>query len=116
MYLLAVVLVEQEKLEPLLSAFKEIGVSGATILDSIGVGPGSMNLSKNPFIARLQKLISEDKTMHTTLFSVIENADKLSQAVAAAKQIVGNFSSPGKGLLFTMPLLSVEGLKKNQTA
>lgn len=115
MYLLALVLLEQEKLEPLLSAFREIGISGATIMDSFGVGPGSMNLSKNPFIARLQKLISEDKTLHLTLFSVIETEKQLQQAVEAVKKIVGDFSLPGKGLLFTMPLLLVEGLKKKDT-
>lgn len=112
MYLLVLVLVEQEKLEPLLSAFKELGISGVTIVDSIGVGPGSMNLSQNPFIAKLQKLISEDKTLHQTLFSVIETEEKLQKAVEAARKVVGDFSLPGKGLLFTFPLLSVEGLLK----
>ena len=108
MELLVCVINREEKLEQLLSGFLDLGVTGATVVSSEGMG---RVLSQDvPVFGGLQALISRSRPQNTTVLSVIESPAVLEKAIVLAKEICGNFDEPSTGILFTVPVSRVVGL------
>jgi len=92
MELLIAVINQEEKLDEILSGFLELGITGATVVHSEGMG---RVLSHDiPIFAGLQTLLSRSRPQNVTLFSVI----------------CGNLDDPATGIAFTLPLTRVVGL------
>lgn len=109
MKLFVYVLNQQEKIDEVLSGFIEIGLTGATIVDSVGMG---RILAKDvPIFAGFQALLSGSRPYNKTILSVVEDDAKIESALALIEQICGPFTEPGAGIAFTLPLDRVYGLK-----
>ena len=105
MNILFLVLNEVEYLEDILDAFVDVGVKGATILDSQGMGSALTNGGKEfPFFGALRNLLDGARPYNKTIFTVIEDENILEEAVKAVKEILGDMSNPGVGLMFTLPV------------
>ena len=105
MNILFLVLNEVEYLDDVLDAFVKVGVKGATILDSQGMGSALTNGGKNiPFYGSLLNLIDSARPYNKTIFAVIEDEKLLEDAVAAVKKILGDMKKPGSGLMFSVPI------------
>jgi nitrogen regulatory protein P-II 1 len=108
MELLVVVINEEEKLDPILAGFLELGITGATVLQSEGMGH---LLSQDiPIFAGLQTLISRSRPRNRTLFSVVEDPEKTERALALLTEICGDMHDPATGIAFTIPVTRVVGL------
>jgi len=71
MELLIAVINNVDRVEEILAGFLEIGVKGATVIDSEGMGHV---LSHDvPGFAGLQTLISQSRPQNQTLFSVVDD-------------------------------------------
>lgn len=112
MHLLFLILNETEYLDDILAEFLEIGIKGATILDSQGMGRALSNNSDIPIFGSLRSVLNSSKPYNKTVFSVIENEELLNKAVNAINEIVGDICKPGVGLMFTIPITNVCGLPK----
>ena len=110
MKLLVLVLNKEEYLDDILEAFVEVGITGATILDSVGMG--HKLAYEVPIFAGLRKSI-KTSDYNKTIFSVVQEDDILEEAVKLIGQII-NFDETGTCLLFVVPLLMVKGLIKNE--
>jgi len=108
MRLLVCVINQEEKLEEILAGFLDLGVTGATVFKTEGMG--RVLSQEVPVLAGLQALLSRSRPQNVTLMSVIESAETLEKAVALVKQICGDLNQPSTGILFTMPVDRVEGL------
>ena len=108
MELLVCVINQEEKLEEILAGFLRLGVTGATVIKSEGMG--RVLLDEVPAFAGLQALRSRSRPQNTTLFSVIESPERLQEAIACIQEVCGDFAEPSTGILFTIPLNRVEGL------
>ena len=107
MYLLIAVVNDPEKVDDILSGYLEIGIRGATIIDSEGMG---RVLSHDiPIFAGLQTLISRSRPQNRTIFSVVEE-NKVNPALALLREVCGDLSAPATGIAFTLPLDRVVGL------
>ena len=107
MQLLLAVINDREKLDEILSGFLELGITGATIVSSEGMG---RLLSHDiPIFAGLQTLISRSRPQNRTIFSVVEE-DKVDPAIALLQDVCGNLESPATGIVFTIPVDRVVGL------
>ena len=107
MHLLIAVVNDPEKVDEILSGYLEIGITGATIINSEGMG---RVLSHDiPIFAGLQTLISRSRPQNRTIFSVVED-DKLDPALDLLQEVCGDFSAPATGIAFTFPLDRVVGL------
>jgi nitrogen regulatory protein P-II 1 len=107
MHLLIAVVNEPEKVDEILSGFLELGITGATILNSEGMG---RVLSHDiPIFAGLQTLISRSRPQNRTIFSVIEDK-KVEPVIALLQEVCGDLSAPATGIAFTFPLDRVVGL------
>ena len=108
MQLLVAVINQEEKLDEILSGFLELGITGATVIQSEGMG---RVLSHDiPIFAGLQTLLSRSRPQNMTLFSVIDEDAKVDAAIALLQEICGNLEDPATGITFTVPLNRVVGL------
>ena len=107
MVLLVAVVNDPEKVDDILSGFLEIGITGATIINSEGMG---RVLSHDiPIFAGLQTLISRSRPQNRTIFSVVEE-EKLDPALALLQEVCGNLDAPATGIAFALPVDRVVGL------
>src|SRR5690625_7955472 len=87
MQLLVAVINQEEKLDEILSGFLELGITGATILNSEGMG---RVLSHDiPIFAGLQTLIARSRPQNQTIFSVIKEDEKVDGAISLLQEICG---------------------------
>lgn len=108
MKLLILILNKVEKLEEVLEGFIEAGVTGATIFDSVGMG--HILSDEVPIFAGLRFMFAGAKPHNKTIISVIEN-EKEDEVIHLLKNILGDLDKPGTGIVFTLPLERVDGLK-----
>jgi nitrogen regulatory protein P-II 1 len=106
--LLIAVINHPEKLDEILSGFVELGITGATILSSEGMG--RVLSSEVPIFAGLTALAEHSRPQNYTIFSVVREADKVDQAIRLLREICGNLEDPATGIAFTLPITRVVGL------
>lgn len=107
MQLLIAVVNEPEKIDEILAGFLELGVTGATIVGSEGMG---RLLSHDiPIFAGLQTLISRSRPQNRTIFSVVAD-EKVDATLALLQDVCGSLESPATGIAFTVPVNRVVGL------
>ncbi len=108
-YLLVIVLNKEEFLEDILTAFVEVGISGATVVDSVGMG--RVLAYDVPIFASLRKTLEGrySAPYNKTIFTVIPNEDKLHTTIELIEQIL-DLDVPGAGLLFAVAISIVKGL------
>lgn len=115
MHALIIVLNKTEYMEDILNNLMKIGVKGATILDSQGMG--SKILSKNyetqNLFGTLKTAFDREHPYNKTIFTVIESEELLDKAMETIQAVVGDLSKPGEGLMFTVPVGKVLGLSPN---
>lgn len=107
MRLLVAVINDPEKLDETLSGFLEMGITGATVLSSEGMG---RVLSDDiPIFAGLQTLISGTRPQNRIILSVMP-LDRVAGAMELLQEVCGNLDRPSTGIAFTLPVDSVVGL------
>lgn len=113
MQLLCLVLNETELLSDLLFELEKSGITGGTILDSTGMAKLLYNDKRDlPIFGSLYMLMNDGRPMNKTVLMVLDD-EKVETAKSVIRQIC-DFSKPGVGIMFTLPVLSVEG-SKHQT-
>ncbi|MGD9201477.1 MAG: P-II family nitrogen regulator [Chitinispirillia bacterium] len=109
MKLVVIFLNRIEFLEDLLSAFLEIGVSGATVIDSMGMG---RIVSHNiPIFAGLQESFAGSSPRNKMIFSVVKS-EMVPIIADVVQDICGRFDEPDSGIIISLPVESVYGLKQ----
>ena len=105
--LLVVVVHDPERLDEILSGFLEIGITGATVLQSEGMG--SVLSQDIPIFAGLQTLVSGSRPQNRLILSVVAE-DKVKPAMEILKDVSGDLEMPATGIAFTVPVDEVFGL------
>ncbi len=108
MQLLIAIVNEAEKLDEILSAFVELGVTGATIIRSEGMG--RLVSHDVPIFAGLGALAARSRPQNQMIFSVIREPEKVEGAIRLLQEICGSLDNPATGIVFTIPVTSVVGL------
>jgi len=107
MRLLVAVVHDPEKLDEILSGFLEIGITGATVLNSEGMG--SVLSHDIPIFAGLQTLVSGSRPQNRLVLSVIAQ-DKVKPVLELLRDVSGDLDKPATGIAFTVPVDEVFGL------
>ncbi|PIE98076.1 MAG: hypothetical protein CR988_04715 [Treponema sp.] len=109
--LLWVILNETEKLNDLLVSLEEHGITGGTIIDSTGMAKLLYHNKKDlPFFGSLYMLMNDGRQINKTILMVL-NKEKVETAKQIVHDITGGMDHAGSGIMFTIPVLSVEGLR-----
>ncbi len=110
MKLIIFVLNKEEYLNEILEAFVELGISGATILDSIGMA--RILAHDIPIFAGFRNLLQESRPGNKTIFSVVQD-DKIPLMVKTLEQILGDLNEPGNGVFISLPIDFFKGIIKH---
>ena len=102
MKLLVFVLNDETYLEGVLEAYIEAGVAGATILDSEGMG--RFLAYEVPLFADFKEFMKGNKPRNKTILSVVRDDRVLDRLRPLVDRIVGGLSTPGVGIMFTVPV------------
>ncbi len=106
MYVLFIVLNGTDYLEDILAKFVDIGVRGATILDSQGMASAILE-SRNrgiPLFGLFESLVDDSRPYNKTIFTVLENQELVKKAVTTVQDIMKDVPQPGAGFMFTIPV------------
>jgi hypothetical protein len=102
MWLLVYILNGDRYLTEVLEELLEIGVSGASILDSVGM---LHFLSQEiPIFAGFRSILKGTKPYNKIIISVIRDEQLLEQALETIDRTVGGIASGKRGILFSLPL------------
>ena len=108
MKLIVIVLNKVEFLEDLLSAFIEIGISGATVIDSTGMG--RILTTHVPIFAGLRDAFSDCCPQNKTILVVVQE-EQVADVEIVLKEVCGSFDKTGTGIYFCLPLDFVKGFR-----
>mgnify|MGYP001150787855 CR=1 FL=1 len=108
MKLLVFILNNEEFLEEVLEAYVEAGVTGATILDSEGMG--RFLAYEVPLFAGFKEFMKGNKPYNKTILSVVRDDETVKQVRSIIDELVGGLDNPGTGIMFTVPVDWVSGL------
>lgn len=115
MHLLVQVLEQTEKLAGLLEGFTKVGVTGTTVLDSIGMGRILLESEAEvPALKIIRDVLAEGKPTNKTIFAVVKDYETLRKAMDVVRSLCGDLNAPGKGILFSLRLDLVEGVVKTR--
>lgn len=111
MYVLFVVFNSPEYLREILKKMKAIGITGATIIDSVGAGKLKRSIGKEiPLIGGIMKSLDADIANNKTLFTLIEGKEKLDTIMDEIEKICGgDMSQPNTGIMFAVPVITSRG-------
>ena len=112
MNVLVIVLNKMDYLDDILDCFVEIGIKGATIIDSQGMGSAITNSGRGnePMFGAIRSFLDNARPYNKTIFTVIEDEEMLAEAVKIVKEIVGDIYKPGVGMMFTLPVGNTYGM------
>lgn len=108
MTLLVFICNQPDKLEEVLEGFLEVGVTGATVVDTVGMG--QILSSEVPIFAGFRSMFRGASTVNKTILSVIDEPGKVENALNIIDEIFGGLDMPGSGIVFTIPIGNVRGL------
>ena len=111
MYMVMFILDDPNKLNEVLNAWDNIGVGGATIVDSTGRN----RLRKaqqvgTPFMAGINRLLASNLENHYTLITIVPTDELVQRCLQAVEKIVGDLDQPNTGVLAAWPLSFVKGV------
>ncbi len=108
MYLLIAVINNEEILDDLLTGWLDMGITGATVLESMD----SLQLISNyiPIFAGFRSLTSGGALYNKTIFTAIENIKVLDKAVDYIETLCRDTGMPSQGIYFVLPLLRFKRL------
>jgi nitrogen regulatory protein PII len=108
MQLLVAVINREELVDDILAGFIELGITGATIVESKGMGHV---LSREvPIFAGVRSLAAMSRPANRTIFCLADDA-KVEAAIGLIQEVCGSLDLPGAGIVFTLPVGRVVGLK-----
>ncbi len=101
------ILNKEEFLDEVLEAFLELGIRGATVIDSVGMG--RILTVEVPIFAGLRDLLPGSRPYNKTIFTIVEEK-KVLKIIEAVEQIIGSLDEPGTGVTFSFKVDNVRGI------
>lgn len=108
---LYIVINNESTFDDLLIALEEHGQRGGTIFESQGMGFTLMNHGADGEYGYLRNVFNKRGPFNKTLLMILQE-DKTEKVKQIVRDTVGDMQQENTALMFTLPVLSVEGLTK----
>lgn len=110
MKLLFIVLNKVEKLDELLENLGNNGYTEATIINSTGMMHELLSHDDLGFIGTIRQLLDPKRKENRTIYMIVkdESVDKIIEIV---DEVVGGIDNPDTGIIFTVPVDLIRGVK-----
>ncbi|HHW66286.1 MAG: hypothetical protein PWP07_1334 [Epulopiscium sp.] len=111
MYALFIVLNEVEYLPDILYKIRQLGIRGATVIDSMGSRAIEEKSRYDiPLIGGFMKSLEGGTQSNKTIFSVIEREEQVELVMEYVERILGgDMQKPNKGIMFVLPVTHMRG-------
>lgn len=113
MHIIFFVLNSPERLDDLLEAWEQVGIHGATIIESTGLHLQrslAAPMRNNP--SYLPPSIPVE-IGHKTLFVIVQDEAAVRACLQATEGLIGDLNAPNTGVFAAWPLTTVKGFPKN---
>ena len=107
--LLVCIIEKEERLEDVLEALLEEGITGASILDARGMF--EYMADEIPLFAGFRTLIQGNNPTNKMILSVVPDQATLTLAMDTIQSVYGDFSLPNTGIMFSLDIGDTRGLK-----
>ncbi len=107
MEVLIFVLNDPRDLEEIMIEFTNIGISGSTIIDTVGMANILSSCEDASMFSSLQLLLNKGRSSNKTVFTVLKE-ERIEQALEIINKATG-LNGPGNGIAFTIPVNRVFG-------
>ncbi|MDI9485274.1 P-II family nitrogen regulator [Candidatus Darwinibacter acetoxidans] len=116
MYALFIVLNDVNQLDEILERFVKVGVKGATVLDSQGMGGAMVHGAGRslPLFGSLRSLMDSARPYNKTIFSVLESEEMVEKAVGAVQDVFDDRPAEGLGFMFSVPIGKTYSMCRNK--
>ncbi len=111
MKLVVYVMNDTTKLDKFLHELKEKNIKGATILNGTGMARKLIENDDMDFIGSLKVLFDNPRVESKVILMAIEDAN-VQTVLDVVHQVAGDLSRPNSGIVFTVPIDYIDGLKK----
>lgn len=111
MYMVMFVLDDPGKLDALLGAWEEVGIRGATILESTGIHRRRTQILPMRYLFQPLGNVEEN---HCTLFAIVDTNEVVKSCLQATEKLVGDLDDPNTGIFAAWPVSLVKGLPSTQ--
>ncbi|KEZ85732.1 hypothetical protein IO99_13080 [Clostridium sulfidigenes] len=108
MEVLIFVLNDPRDLEEIMVEFTNIGISGSTIIDTVGMANILSSCEDASMFSSLQLLLNKGRSSNKTVFTVLKK-ERIEQALEIINKVTGGLNGPGNGIAFTIPVNRVFG-------
>ncbi|MBQ7288465.1 MAG: hypothetical protein IJW78_01940 [Clostridia bacterium] len=95
--------------DKLLLELYNAGLSGATVLNSIGMSNHAHSHEDNHVISSFRAFLHCHREENKTIFVILNNDEELQKAREVIRRVVGDLNQPHAGVFFTVPALYIEG-------
>ena len=104
MYALFIVLNQVDYLDEILEKFVQVGVTGATVLDSQGMAGAIVHGGRMPLFGSLKHLMDGARAYNKTIFTVLESEELVERTAAAVQEVLDDLPAEGLGFMFSLPI------------
>lgn len=111
MLMVCIILNKEEYEDDLLSVMMELEITGATIVD--GVGMERVLANDVPIFAGLIQSLAGSRPYNKNIITLLKNKETLTKLIGVLKEIGIDFQEPGVGGIFALPVsfsLNQDGL------
>lgn len=115
MKLLFLILNKTEKLDEVLTEFARRNISGATVIESIGMArllSHEHDEDEIPFLGSLRAFLNPEREKSKIVLTVIHEW-QLSEAVSAIESVIGDLTLKDTGVVFSVPIDFTKGIRKS---
>jgi len=107
--LILLILNKTELIDDVVTLFLELGIKGATVLESTGM---AKFLSEDiPLFAGFREILKGARPNNMTIFSVVPE-EIVEKVATGLEEVVGDFNEPENGLFFSIPISNIWGEEK----
>jgi hypothetical protein len=112
MFLIVLVVNDPYHCKGLLNAWKEAGVPGATIIESLGLQRALKGVVRDnlPLMPSLEDIESGEESRNRTIFSVVPDQETVERVRMATETVLGSLEAEDTGFMFVVPVSQAFGL------
>ena len=108
MYIIMFVLNDSKKLDMILEGWRNVGVKGVTILESIGAYRVRKRIP-----GRFAFTTANSDENSKTLMAMVEKEEVVQACLNETERLIGDLSQPNTGIFTYWPVTEIRGIHKN---
>jgi len=115
MFVIVLVVNDPYLCHDLIRSWKEAGVPGATIIESLGLQQALKGVLRDniPLMPTIDDIEKSEETRNRTIFSVVSDQETVDRVKAVTEKILGPFNKEDTGFMFVVPVNQAFGFGWN---